>query len=469
MWTRFAVLSVVVVSVGCASPGPRASATRTTATFARVKAALDAVPAIDTHDHLWAFSRLTSADGARFGEAMNLHTLFRHSYYSLINPLSERKPEESFDAWWGRARQDFADARATSFYQYLLPAFQDLYGVDFNRITDAEARELDRKIVENYRDPRWLYHVITERANIELMLVDPYWAGFEYNPDYPFVTWAMNVNGLMGGFDPSQYGAPPGGPYRFAREHGLRLESPDDYVAVIDRIIADAKNRGAICLKQTLAYSRTLEFRNVSRERAAAAWGRSHKEVPVEQARDFEDWLMWRIVELAAKHDLPLQIHTGQARIQGSNPMLLVDLIESNPRTKFILFHGGFPWVGETGVIAMRHTSHVWVDSVWMPTLSYTMAKRAFHEWLEVMPADHILWGGDGTHPEAIYGATVFTRRCLAEVLAEKIDAGDLPEDQALRIGRQILRDNALKLFPSLKEKLWKHKGPLPVPVAHAG
>ena len=31
--------------------------------------------------------------------------------------------------------------------------------------------------------------------------------------------------------------------------------------------------------------------------------------------------------------------------------MLLVDLIEANPKTRFILFHGGFPWVGETGVI----------------------------------------------------------------------------------------------------------------------
>ena len=114
-------------------------------------------------------------------------------------------------------------------------------------------------------------------------------------------------------------------------------------------------------------------------------------------------------------------------RIQGSNPMLLVDLIEANPRTKFILFHGGFPWVGETGVIVMRHGSHVWVDSVWLPTLSYSTAKRAFHEWLDVMPSDRIMWGADANHAEGIYGATEFTRRCLAEVLAEKVDRGDLP------------------------------------------
>ena len=113
--------------------------------------------------------------------------------------------------------------------------------------------------------------------------------------------------------------------------------------------------------------------------------------------------------------------------------MNLVDLIEANPRTKFILFHGGFPWVGETGIILMRHSSHVWLDSVWMPTLSYATSKRAFHEWLDVMPSSRIMWGADANHAEGIYGATEMTRRCLAEVLAERVDRGDLLEEHALR------------------------------------
>jgi predicted TIM-barrel fold metal-dependent hydrolase len=168
---------------------------------------------------------------------------------------------------------------------------------------------------------------------------------------------------------------------------------------------------------------------------------------------------MWRLVELSAQYELPFQIHTGQARIQGSSPMLLVDLIEANPKTKFILFHGGFPWVGETGVIVMRYPTRVWIDSVWLPVLSYTMAKRAFHEWLEVMPSDRIMWGADEKTAEGIYAATETTRRCLAEVLAEKVDRGELIEEHALRIGRQVLRENALELFPQLKDRLWKHKG----------
>ncbi len=451
--------------------------TRQTATYQRIKACLDSVPAIDTHDHLWPFERFCTRDDARGVEAMDLHRMWRGGYYAWYNPLTERKPGEPFETWWRAARHDFADARATSFYRYLLPAFTDLYGVDFERITDEQAARLDRQIIEHYKDPKWWYHVITERANIELVFTDPYWAPLAMKTDYPFVVLVVNINSLVRGFHPSEYEQPDTDPYHFAREHNLPVATLDDYVAVLDRLIATARERGAACLKQTLAYNRTLRFENVPRERAAAAFGRPRKELSSRQIQDFEDFVMWRIVELCARHDLPIQIHTGQARIQGSNPMLLVDMIEANPKTKFILFHGGFPWVGETGVIVMRHTAHVWIDSVWMPSLSYTMAKRAFHEWLEVMPSNRILWGADCGYAEGTYAATEGMRRCWAEVLAEKVDAGDLREEDALRIGRQIFRENALSLFPRIRQQLWKGTKTLdpvsgtaiPLPPANAG
>ena len=76
-----------------------------------------------------------------------------------------------------------------------------------------------------------------------------------------------------------------------------------------------------------------------------------------------------------------------------------------------------------------------------------------------MMGSDRILWGADAHHAEGIYAATEYTRRCLAEALAEKVERGELREEHARRIGTQILRENALTLFPLLKEKLWKHKG----------
>ena len=211
----------------------------------------------------------------------------------------------------------------------------------------------------------------------------------------------------------------------------------------------------AVCLKSTQAYQRTLDYANVTKEQAAVVYGTPKEETSDEEQKLFEDFMFWHICELSAKHGLPFQVHTGDARIQGSNPMLLVDVIAANPQTKFILFHGGYPWVGETGAIAMKHRN-VWIDSCWLPTLSYTMAKRAYQEWLDAVPSDRIMWGADTTDAEGIYAATEFTRRCLAEALSEKVLRKELREEHAVRIGRQVMRDNALKLFPKLNRMLWK-------------
>jgi hypothetical protein len=89
------------------------------------------------------------------------------------------------------------------------------------------------------------------------------------------------------------------------------------------------------------------------------------------------------------------------------------------------------------------------------------MARRALHEWLEVMPSDRLLWGADCFNAETIYAAALINRAVIAEVLAEKVSRGDLREEDALRIGRQILRDNALALYPGLQDRLWKHRARL--------
>ncbi|MFI5457838.1 MAG: amidohydrolase family protein [Isosphaerales bacterium] len=433
--------------------------THETATYRQLKTALDAIPAIDTHDPLWPFDRLPGYVETQRGLGMNLAGLWRNSYFTSVHPLTAWTPGMSFTAWWDKAKHDFGDARATSVCRYQLPAFADLYNVDFDRITDAQARDLDERIFAHYVNPNWVYHVITERANIELMFNDPYWGRLEFKHDYPFGVLVFNVTEFVHSFHPSEFKQASDDIYRFSRAEGLKVDSLADYQVVLARLFQRAKAAGAACLKTTLAYQRTLRFENVPEARAARVFGRPRSELSLPEIKEFEDFIMWRLVELSARYDLPFQIHTGHGRIQGSNPMNLVDLIEANPRTKFILFHGGFPWVGETGIILMRHASHVWLDSVWMPTLSYSTAKRAFHEWLDVMPSSRIMWGGDANHAEGIYGATEMTRRCLAEVLAEKVDRGDLSEEHALRIGRQVLRDNALALFPQLKDRLWKHKG----------
>lgn len=416
---------------------------------------LRSIPAIDTHDHLWPFAKLPGYVETDRGKGMNLSGLWRNSYYTWVHPLTPWPPGGKFDAWWAKAKHDFADARTTSFYRYQAIALKDLYGIDFDTITDDQARDLDRRVYRNYLDRRWLTEVITEKANIELLLNDPYWARYAFQEEYPFAVQVLNVTPLARGFHESEFPAVDDNPYAFAAKHGLPVGTFDDYLTVLDRLYKHAKEKGCVGLKSTIAYQRTLQFDKVPRDRASKAFGKRRADLSADDVKAFEDHVMWHLTSLSAKHDLPFQIHTGDARLQGSNPVLLLDLIQDNPKTKFALFHGGYPWVGETGAIVMRHRN-VWIDSCWLPMISATMAKRAFHEWLDVVPANRILWGADCNHAEGIYGATELTRRVLAEVLAERVERGEVREEDARRIGRQVMRDNALALFTGMKAKLWR-------------
>lgn len=73
---------------------------------------------------------------------------------------------------------------------------------------------------------------------------------------------------------------------------------------------------------------------------------------PFEKFPGYQQTKDGKVINLASiwrNSYLPLQIHTGHARIQGSNPMLLLDMIAANPETQFVLLHGGFPWWGKRG------------------------------------------------------------------------------------------------------------------------
>ena len=89
--------------------------------------------------------------------------------------------------------------------RFVLPAFKDLYGIDFETMTDEQARELNDRIFENDKNDQWLHHVITERANIELMLIDPYWARFKFERAYKFAVPILNVTSMVDGYHPSSF------------------------------------------------------------------------------------------------------------------------------------------------------------------------------------------------------------------------------------------------------------------------
>jgi len=444
------LLLLILAACDGGASGPALDA-KTTAVYSRIRAALDAVPAISNHDHLHPSGRMPYADPTANGAAITLHSLWAGSYVTYNIDVPPWPADRSFGTWWKGARNCFDTVRAAGFYRYYLPAFRDLYGVDFETLTDEEAGELNSRIIANHRDPEWVRRVIVTKANLEMVIVDPFWSRIEVRREDPFTVPLLNVHTVIHGSHPSRDSGSRNSPYEFAKSRGRQVRTFDDYLSAVDLIFKEAVAKGAVGIKSTQAYVRTLDFERVDRARAAEVFGIPPDRITAREQKAFEDFMVWHLAALAAAHDLPFQIHTGRGKPDGSNPMLLFDLIAGNPRTKFVLLHGGYPWIEDAAVLAQTH-SNVWLDASWMPTLSYTVAKRALREWLECVPASQILWGGDSVHPEGVYASTVLTRECLSDALAEKVVRGELREEQATAIGRMILRENARALYSRLPE-----------------
>ncbi len=161
-YTRdFVAIVTVAVLYLFASTEVRGEDIKKSDLYKRIRASIDAVPAIDTHDHLRPFEEIPFRDVTDQGKWMTLHSVWQGSYYTWINPLSPWPEGKPFDVWWEKAQHDFKDARATSFYRYLLPAFTDLYGIDFETMTPEQARQLNDRIFENDKSDKWLNHVVT--------------------------------------------------------------------------------------------------------------------------------------------------------------------------------------------------------------------------------------------------------------------------------------------------------------------
>jgi len=212
-------------------------------------------------------------------------------------------------------------------------------------------------------------------------------------------------------------------------------------VGLIDTMAA----RHQIGLKNALAYDRSVNFDDVDETLARRAWGQRHP--TPEQQKAFGDVIVDRLCRLAGERDVPFQMHLGSAQIRGSHPMNAAGLIERHPNTRFLLMHLAFPWSRDLLGMAFVYRN-VWLDLTWSALLSPTYFKQALHEAIEVLPDEaRLMIGGDNWHVEETYGAVQLMRRLIGEVLQEKVDNGYFQPDDARRLARKMLSENASRFF----------------------
>lgn len=226
-------------------------------------------------------------------------------------------------------------------------------------------------------------------------------------------------------------------------------ELPDnlqDNVEWVRGWIIRKKNEGCVALKIALAYERSIHFEQVTLRQAERVFWLKEEEITAEDIRNFQNYLFWKICEIAAEVSLPLQCHTGMGQITDTNVLQLLNVIKGNPETKFVLLHCGFPWVDD--IFSMVDgCPNLYPDLTWVPILSCTAANRVLHQLIEMSQIDKICWGCDTWTVEESNGSLLALRFSLCRVLREKIEDGYLSVNNAKDIIDKILFNNAGKLY----------------------
>jgi len=246
---------------------------------------------------------------------------------------------------------------------------------------------------------------------------------------------------------------------RYAEQARQRLAgwSFDDYLRYMDNIFEFFASRGARNLKSACCYKRSMAFHERSEADARRAFGRLVDRVieagePAEDhAEDlaaFEDFAFFRAVQLARQRGWTfVQIHTGHTwrNEQEARPILLDELIGHFPDVTFAPLHGGKRFYEDVVELANRHENVV-LDFTWLPIVAPELGAAAVRRFLETHPY-RTAAGLDMANVEGSAGMSDRLRDLLADLLGERVAAGEMDADTAVGIARSVLHDVPRRAF----------------------
>jgi predicted TIM-barrel fold metal-dependent hydrolase len=360
---------------------------------------------------------------------MTLEFMLENSYVSWC----KESPEQA-------GREVYLDrVRHKSYFRWLWQALKDLYGFD-EPLSAGNWDEVSSMISRAYQDENRHIDLMKNECGYEKVILDAYWSPGSDNGYKGFFTPAFRINMFMYGYDSEAVDYKGTNARRY---YNMNISDIDEYIGFIRERIIEKKNEGCVSLKCASAYDRTLDFVETTKDKAQRAF--RHKPDAVD-IKAFQDYVYFEVCKIAAELDLPFQNHTGLGLIQKSNAMNLEEAIRKNPQTKFILFHGSYPWMEDTFALA-HYYPNVYPDMCWLPIISETAAKYFLSQIIEVSVSTKICWGCDTRTSEEGYGALLAMKSALSEVFARKIADGYLDYDEAVEFMDKIMYKNAKELY----------------------
>ena len=425
--------------------------------YQKIKDTADAIRIINAHEHQhWP---------EEYGDLSYRFYHLIHSSYLMSDIVSAggtrmdmgQIDSLSLEAHWDINGQALNYTRNTSYYSHFIKGFQKLYNFDDLYFTESNIPILSAQIEKNYQDYRSWFDSSFHKAGFELMFNDQYWKPFNTEIDERYFALVFHINPLV--MHASNFPSPEDTVmiYYKAAGEGYPMNTLDDYLTYCDHLFQKNIAHEAVCVKNSLAYSRSLDFEEVSYETASTIFNKRSAKLTRGESKQIQDFMFHWIIQKSIHYDLPIQIHTGYLAGNGNNlengkPVKLNNLFLKYPEARFVLFHGGYPWTGEYAALG-KMFPNVYLDIVWLPQISREKAVLALDEMLDCVPYNKFFWGGDCAFIEESVGSLEYGKEVLAEVLASRIERGLLTDDVAFDIVKKVLRENAVEVF-NLEERL---------------
>jgi len=427
-------------------------------TYQVIKQAIDRIKVINAHEHQhWP----EEYGDFEFGFYHVLATTYLSSDIQSAGGLFGDMNEFdslTMDELWSRVGDGLNYSRNTSYYNHFIKGLQKLYGFNDMYFTKENIGVLNSQIKENYLNYEdWLDSAFN-KAGFDLMFVDQYWNPFNCELDERYYALVFHVNPLvMQASSRPEKGEEKPSLYKYAYEEGFDIMNIDDYLAFCDYQFRKNVDHNAVCVKNSMAYSRSLDYEDVPYEVAQSLFKKSSASLTPEEEKKIQDFMFHWIIKKSIEYDLPIQIHTGYLAGNGNvldngKPVKLNNLFLQYPAAKFILFHGGYPWTGEYAAYG-KMFPNVYLDIVWLPQITREHAILALDEMLDCVPYNKFFWGGDCGLIEESVGSLEYGKEVLAEVLTKRINRGLMTMEVAMDIAERMFRENAIDVF-QLEKKL---------------
>jgi hypothetical protein len=239
------------------------------------------------------------------------------------------------------------------------------------------------------------------------------------------------------------------------RQTGLSIESLPDLLRVIDWFFAHYGDAAAAIATNSSQW-RSLRFDDVTQGQAQSLFQRGYVDqegLSSSEVKALQDFLFHYCIQRAIDYRLPIQIETGSLDSGGKLDVTriraidLIPLFRKYPQARFVLLHIGYPYQHEMLAIA-RQFSNVYVGMGIAWSGDPEAAGRFARQWIGTTPVNKLFaFGGSATFAAAVYGHARMAREGLCRALSDLIADGSLGRSEAEALARRFLYDNAWMAF----------------------